>query len=195
MAMREIPLPGAAIGFDPDWLAAGEADRLYDALLRSVPWEVHRIRLFGREAASPRLSCWIGDPSARYRYSGTLFEPRPWPPVLLPVRERLDAELGAAFNSVLANRYRDGNDAMGWHRDAEPELGPRPPIASLSLGAGRRFVLRGDGAGAPRLSLDLGHGSLLVMRGDTQANYRHAVPRTAKAVGERINLTFRRIIL
>ncbi len=194
MELQPLSLPGADIGFDPHWLPPAEADALLARLLQAVPWEVHRIRLFGREVDSPRLSCWIGDPDARYRYSGTVFEPRPWPEVLFPVRQRLDRTLGVAFNSVLANRYRDGRDAMGWHRDAEPELGPRPVIASLSLGATRRFSLKGSGVHARTLSLDLTHGSLLVMRGQTQSNYRHALPRTAKPVGERINLTFRRIV-
>ncbi|HEX2082008.1 MAG TPA: alpha-ketoglutarate-dependent dioxygenase AlkB [Xanthomonadaceae bacterium] len=193
MELRLLDLPGADVGFDPQWLPRPEADALFAELLDAVPWEVHRIRLFGRDVDSPRLSCWIGDPQARYRYSGTLFEPRPWPACLLPLRDRLSRELGMAFNSVLANRYRGGRDAMGWHRDDEPELGPQPVIASVSLGAVRRFSLKGVGDVAPRLSLELPHGGLLVMRGETQARYRHALPRTAKAVGERINLTFRRI--
>ena len=193
MELRPLDLPGADVGFDPQWLPRPQADALLAGLLEAVPWEVHRIRLFGRDVDSPRLSCWIGDPQARYRYSGTLFEPRPWPACLLPLRERLSRELGVAFNSVLVNRYRDGRDAMGWHRDDEPELGPQPVIASVSLGAPRRFSLKGVDAGAVRLSLELPHGSVLVMRGNTQSRYRHALPRTAKAVGERINLTFRRI--
>lgn len=194
MTMRAIPLPGAALDFDPDWLPAAQADALFAALMATVPWEVHRIRLFGRDIESPRLSCWIGDPAARYRYSGTWFEPRPWPACLLSVRERLSEELGIAFNSVLANRYRDGRDGMGWHRDDEAELGPQPVIASLSLGQVRRFSLKPQAPGMQRLSLELPHGSLLVMRGGTQANYRHSLPKTARAVGERINLTFRRIL-
>src|SRR6186713_2293843 len=105
------------------------ADVAMDA---GIAWETHRIRLFGREVDSPRLSCWIGDPGASYTYSGTRFEPRPWPPALLPVRARLQAEFGVDFNSVLANLYRDGRDRMGWHADNERELGPRPVIASLS---------------------------------------------------------------
>ena len=103
-----------------------------------------------------------------------------------------------AFNSVLANLYRDGRDAMGWHSDDEPELGPKPVIASLSLGATRRFVLKArqpDAEGViERHVIELPHGSLLLMRGDCQARYRHALPRTAKPVGPRINLTFRRIL-
>lgn len=188
-----MPLPGADLAFDPAWLAPGEADALFTALRGGIEWEVHRIRLFGREVDSPRLSCWIGDPDAAYEYSGTRFQPRPWPAALLPVRERLRAEAGIDFNSVLANLYRDGRDRMGWHSDDERELGPRPAIASLSLGAGRRFVLKHRVDPARRIALALPHGSLLLMRGDTQRNYRHALPPTARPMGERINLTFRRI--
>lgn len=194
MGLQSLPLTGADLAFDPRWLAPAEADALFKRLLREVPWEVHRIRMFGRLVDSPRLSCWIGDAEARYRYSGSLFEPRPWPQALAPVRARLEAEVGAAFNSVLANRYRDGRDAMGWHRDDEPGLGPQPVIASLSLGATRRFRLKPDDSVIAPLSLELPHGSLLVMRGQTQARCRHALPRTAKAVGERINLTFRNVL-
>lgn len=193
MALHPMPLADADLAFDPRWLDETSADRLLEALRDGIAWENHRVVLFGREHASPRLSCWIGDPGTAYRYSGTLFEPRPWPPLLLPVRERLCAELGTAFNSVLANRYRNGQDCMGWHSDAEPELGTEPVIASLSLGATRRFVLKHRRDPQLRQAIELPHGSLLVMAGATQRHYRHALPRTARAVGERINLTFRRI--
>lgn len=192
--LQPIDLAGAALWLDPAWLSHAEADALYAAMSSDIAWEVHRIRMFGRLIDSPRLSCWIGDPGATYTYSRTRFEPHPWPPSLLPLRERLRGALGIDFNSVLANRYRHGRDAMGWHSDDEPELGPQPVIASLSLGATRRFALKPrDGEGGRR-NLDLPHGSLLVMGGDTQTTYRHALPATARPVGERINLTFRRIL-
>lgn len=191
--LQRIDLAGAELWLDRAWLPAGQADALFAALDMAVPWEVHRIRMFGREVDSPRLSCWIGDPEAVYTYSRTRFAPRPWPAALLPVRDRLREALGQDFNSVLANRYRDGRDRMGWHSDDEPELGPRPAIASISLGATRRFALKPREEGQP-LALDLPHGSLLVMRGDTQARYRHALPGTTRPVAERINLTFRRIL-
>jgi alkylated DNA repair dioxygenase AlkB len=194
VSLVPLPLPDAELAFDHEWLPCAQADALFTALGAAIPWEVHRLRLFGREVDSPRLSCWIGDPGASYAYSGTRFQPRPWPAALLPLRARLLAELHIDFNSVLANLYRDGHDTMGWHGDDEAELGPRPVIASVSLGATRRFVLKQrDGAGR-KLELPLPHGSLLLMRGDTQSHYRHALPRTAKAVGPRINLTFRRIL-
>lgn len=194
MGLQPLPLVDADIAFDPHWLDEAEADRLLHRLRDGIEWETHRIRLFGREHESPRLSCWIGDPGTAYRYSGTLFDPRPWPQALLPLRERLSTELGVDFNSVLANRYRDGRDCMGWHSDGEAELGPAPVIASLSLGAARRFALKHRSDPKVRRVLELPHGSLLVMAGQTQRHYRHALPRTSRPVGERVNLTFRRIV-
>ena len=186
-------LPDAELRYAPEWLPVDLADELFATLRQSVPWETHRIRLFGRWVDSPRLSCWIGDAEATYTYSGARFQPHPWPPALQQVRRQLAATLGCEFNSVLANRYREGREYMGWHSDNEAALGTRPVIASLSLGATRRFVLK-HRQGAPKIELALAHGSLLVMAGETQANYRHALPRTARPVGERINLTFRRIL-
>jgi alkylated DNA repair dioxygenase AlkB len=193
MRLTSLPLADAEIAFDAHWLPEPDASRLLGGLRECVPWEVHRIRLFGREHASPRLSCWIGDPGTGYRYSGSYFEPHPWPPELAVLRERLRTELGISFNSVLANLYRGGHDCMGWHSDDEAELGPAPMIASVSLGATRRFVLKHRAEPQRKLEIALPHGSLLVMSGATQRNYRHALPRTAKPVGERVNLTFRRI--
>ena len=194
MPLTPLALPDAEVELDPAWLPIGEADALFVELHAAVPWHVHRIRLFGREVDSPRLSCWIGDPGASYAYSGARFQPRPWPTVMWPLRERLQSELGIDFNSVLANFYRDGRDRMGWHSDNERELGVRPLIASLSLGASRRFVLKRRADPPVKLTLELPHGSLLLMGGETQAHYKHALPATLKPIGARINLTFRRIV-
>lgn len=189
-----LALPEAALSLEADWLPPSDADALFTILQAAIPWEVHRIRLFGRDLASPRLSCWIGDAGAAYAYSGAVFQPRPWPAALLPLRARLRVELGLDFNSVLANLYRDGRDSMGWHSDDEPELGPMPLIASLSLGASRRFLLRRRDDPAQKLEYLLGHGDLLLMRGQCQRDYQHALPKTARVCDERINLTFRQIV-
>lgn len=190
MVFEALELPGADVRLQRSWLALPPADVLFDQLQRTLPWENHAVRLFGREVPSPRLSIWIGDPDASYRYSGVVREPRPWPASVETLRARLHREMGVPFNSALANLYRDGNDAMGWHSDSEGELGMAPVIASLSLGATRRFKLRARDGDA-RIDVDLPHGSLLVMSGATQALYRHALPRTRRPVGARINLTFR----
>jgi len=178
-------------------LSAAEADALQADLLLTVPWEAHSIMLFGRKVASPRLSCWIGDPGTGYTYSRTRFEPHPWPASLSALRTRLEQTCGARFNSVLANLYRDGNDSMGWHSDDEPELGPLPVIASLSVGALRAFRLRRKlprgtrAVPADTVQVPLSHGSLLRMAGQTQQLYRHEVPKARRITAARINLTFR----
>lgn len=191
MAWLDLPLPDAQLRYDAHWLPPAHADALLVALRDEIPWETHRLRLFGRWHDSPRRSCWIGDPDAAYTYSGTRFAPRPWSPILLALRARVQQAAGTRFNSVLANLYRDGRDGMGWHSDDEPELGPQPVIASLSLGAERRFLLKRREPGARASGLPLAHGSLLIMAGDTQRHYRHALPRSARVIGARINLTFR----
>ena len=141
----------------------------------------HR-RMFDRSRQGPEFD------------SGARFEPRPWPAALQALRARIDAAAGVAMNSVLANLYRDGRDAMGWHSDDEPELGLRPVIASLSLGGTRRFVFKHRRDPGRKFELPLEHGSLLLMKGDTQADWKHALPRTARPVPARVNLTFRRIL-
>jgi len=175
------------VDYQPGWLP--QANGAFAALQVAIAWEQHEITLFGRTVPTPRLTAWMGD--AAYRYSGIVNEPAPWPPLLVEIRDRLADELGVGFNSCLANLYRDGSDSMGWHSDDEPELGPRPTIASLSLGARRTFSLRHRGT-RQRWSYPLGEGDLLVMRDESQVGYAHAVPKTGRPVGPRMNLTFRR---
>src|SRR6476469_696107 len=138
MALRSLPLPGADLSFAPHFLPGSEADALLAKLTAEAAWEQRTIRLFGQAFPQPRLTAWYGDPEARYTYSGLAWEPRPWLPALAQLRQRLESATGARYNSVLLNLSRDGRDSMGWHADDEPELGPSPAIASLSLGAVRR---------------------------------------------------------
>jgi alkylated DNA repair dioxygenase AlkB len=181
---RLLIMPEAleCIDYYPGWV--GDADRLFTVLQKDIAWEQHAITLYGRTVPTPRLTAWMGD--GIYRYSGTVNEPAPWPEALVELRERLRHQLAVDFNSCLANLYRDGTDSMGYHSDNEPELGPRPTIASVSLGARRRFVLR-HRMTAARWSWDLGHG----VRDESQSDYAHAVPKTPRPVGPRMNLTFR----
>jgi len=175
------------------FIAPSACAALCDALREQIPFQQRPIRIMGREIMQPRLSAWVGDPGTAYTYSGVRNEPEPWPPALLPLRAQVSRAANEAFNSVLCNLYRDGIDSMGFHADAEPELGPTPVIASLSLGAPRRFQLRHRRDTADRLDLDLPSGSLLIMRGELQQHYKHAVPKQRAIHEPRINLTFRRI--
>ena len=166
-----------------------------DPLRAEQPLRQVSLVICGRQIATPRLTSWHGDPGAHYRYSGRTFEPAPWTPTLARVRDCLADALGVRFDAVLANWYRDGNDAMGWHSDDEPELGPDAPddvlVASVSLGVQRRFLLQPKAKQGARVELVLGGGDLLVMGGSTQRRWRHSVPRERAIAAPRLNLTFR----
>ena len=127
-----------------------------------------------------------------YSYSQHTMQPHSWQDLPLIIKQRIELATGETFNSVLINYYRDGKDSNGWHADDEPELGSKPVIASLSLGAARDFHLRSKRDHSNKHKLNLQHGSLLIMRGATQQQWQHHVPKRASA-GPRINLTFRTI--
>ena len=143
---------------------------------------------------SPRLAAWYGDRDAVYRYSGLVNQPLPWFPELLVIRHCVQQYTGLNFDGVLLNFYRTGQDSMGWHSDDEKELGENPVIASVSLGASRRFLLRHRRCSdLPVYEVNLEHGSLLLMQGATQKNWQHSVPKMRNQDSPRLNLTFRRI--
>ncbi|WP_179402086.1 alpha-ketoglutarate-dependent dioxygenase AlkB family protein [Burkholderia guangdongensis] len=184
--------PAPDVDWYPDWLSRELADRMLTALIDEVAWRQDAIRTPRGRIPLPRLTAWQGEPDAVYVYSGIRNVPAPWTPAVLELRHAAEQICGVRFNSVLLNRYRNGNDSMGWHADSEPELGDAPVIASVSLGSTRAFDLRHRATGAVQ-TYRLTHGSLLVMRGSTQAQWQHRIPKAPAVQGERINLTFRRI--
>ncbi len=184
-----LPGDGEAF-FTPEGLAPAAADRAFADLRAEIDWRQETAMLFGRRIPLPRLTAWYGDTG--YAYSGIRHPPAPWPPRLEAIKAMVEEIAHARFNSVLLNLYRDGRDSMGWHSDDETVLGPEPLIASLSLGAARRFQFRHRRTGET-VSFDLPHGACLVMKGRCQANWRHQIPKTRRPVTARINLTFRRL--
>ncbi|MBL1265900.1 alpha-ketoglutarate-dependent dioxygenase AlkB [Methylomicrobium sp. RS1] len=170
-----------------------EADLLFDDFYRTLAWQEEAVLIFGKACKVPRLMCWYGDPEAIYRYSGVEHRPLPWTGELTEVRARIELCSGYAFNSVLANLYRDERDSMGYHADNEKELGINPAIASLSLGDSRLFRLRHKKR-RENLDIVLEHGDLLVMAGTLQHHWVHALPKTRQVKHPRINLTFRLIL-
>jgi alkylated DNA repair dioxygenase AlkB len=189
----EIHLPpNGRLAYHDGWIEPVRADRLFEEWMSALDWRQRPIMLFGREIMQPRLTCFYGEAGMAYRYSGKTLKARAWDGELRALAEELRESLDEDFNSVLCNLYRDGQDSMGWHADNEPALGSNPVIASVSLGAVRRFRLKPRGQGKAR-SLSLGHGSLLVMSGDLQHHWLHELPKSRRVDGPRINLTFRRI--
>lgn len=149
----------------------------------------------------PRLTAWYGQPGLTYTYSAKAMSPLPWTTSLLTIKTAIETELTnhlikTDFTSVLINKYRDGNDSLGWHSDNEKELGNEPVIASISLGEARTFQFRLKDDHEKKIQIELNDGSLLVMRGKTQELWQHQIPKRSSAtavINPRINLTFRHI--
>ncbi|HET6565277.1 MAG TPA: alpha-ketoglutarate-dependent dioxygenase AlkB [Xanthomonadales bacterium] len=177
----------------PDYIPADQSGTLLEQLRDELSWQQQTIQLFGKPVMQPRLICWQADPDVDYGYSGIRLVPGTWHPRLRELRQRLLNQLGLEFNSVLVNAYRDGQDSMGWHADNEPELGPEPTLASISLGAERVFRWRRKGSGRSE-GIRLRDGSLLLLEGLFQKKYQHSVPKTRTITDLRINLTFRRVL-
>jgi alkylated DNA repair dioxygenase AlkB len=165
-----LDLPGGDVTYAAAWLPAAEAGALFDLLLEATPWRQARRLMYDRYVDVPRLQAGFFEPTRARREPGWT-EARTMPPALAAVHARLERELGVRFGWVLANLYRDGRDSVAMHADDETDLGPRPVIASLSLGAARRFLFRPKPLqpGVP-LALALPAGSLLVMGVTTQLN-------------------------
>ena len=178
----------------PALLEADQADQLLRRLLDDIAWQQPMVQVYGRRHRVPRKVAWIADPGLDYHYSGQHHAGRGWPDWLQGLRGAVEQRCKQPFNAVLLNLYRNGQDAMGYHRDNEPELGASPWVASYSLGASRDFVFRPYRRGGTTrqcLSLPLGHNQLLLMAPLVQRDYEHALPRRARQDGVRINLTFR----
>lgn len=171
-----------------------ESAHYFNQLKSKIDWQQEPIKIFGKMIMQPRLTAWYGNEGKSYRYSGIEMQPKTWIIELLDIKQRIERFTKCSFNSVLLNFYRSGSDSMGWHSDDEKELGKNPTIASVSFGAERVFLFKHRSEKHLRKKLPLTNGSLLVMSGNTQHFWHHAIPKTAKPIGERINLTFRNIV-
>lgn len=190
-----LPLEDGCLQYFPSAFSSSEADALFQACLQTLAWRQDNLCIANRQIPIPRLQCWYGDFGTDYSYSRLKLTPLPWTDLLQSIRSRVETCSEHAFNAVLANCYRDGRDSVDWHSDDEPELGKQPVIASLSLGAARRFELKHRSKRHLKpLKLTLEHGSLLIMSADTQHHWRHRLPKDPAITGPRINLTFRQIM-
>ncbi len=196
LGYEEIPLyldgdKKTRLLFWPQWLDSAAADELLQQAIDSIPWQSDVLKIAGKIIPVPRLHYWYGTSRDQYRWSGLSLTARPFPHWLDRIRLAVEQQCGTRFNRCLANYYRDGSDSMGWHSDDENELGQQPTIASLSFGDERRFLVREKGQRSSAMVLQ--HGSLLVMKGDSQRRFQHSLPKTRRAAGVRINLTYRMV--
>ena len=188
---NHLSLPNAEVYYFPSFFDKQEADAYFQKLYTETPWQQDDIKVFGKVYAQPRLTALYGDEGKPYAYSNIVMHPHAFTNVLLDVKQQVEAVAKTNFTSVLLNLYRDGKDSNGWHADDEKELGQNPIIASVSFGEERYFHFRSKEDRKSTHKLRLAHGSLLLMKGVTQHHWHHQIPKTAKKVGPRINLTFR----
>lgn len=187
-------LQDADIVYYPNFYDFVEANATFEKLLNEIPWQQDDIKVFGKVHAQPRLTALYGNDGKPYSYSNIKMQPHPWNFILQKIKFQVEEIVTEDFTTVLLNLYRNGADSNGWHADNEKELGTNPVIASLSFGAERYFHLQHNTEKSLKLKILLEHGSLLVMKGTTQHFWKHQIPKTAKPIGSRINLTFRKII-
>jgi len=167
-----------------------ESDRYYEVLLRDTPWQEADLKIYDKTHIIPRMIAWYEDKS-----NPGASPTRPaWTPDLLEIRDRVEFETGVTFNSVLLNLYRNGKDGVGWHSDRTENFGKDAIIASVSFGETRPFRMRHKTRkDIPMVEIPLTHGTLLLMAGTTQTHWEHYIPKTAKDILPRINLTFRQV--
>jgi alkylated DNA repair dioxygenase AlkB len=168
-----------------------EKEQLSQVKFKNINWHHDKLNMYGKEVFLPRYSAWYGDSDKPYTYSGLTLQPNAWNKGLLFIKDKIDKVANVQFNSVLMNWYRDGEDYINWHTDAEKELGKNPVIASVNFGEARDFIIRNNKDNSNKITIPLKHGTLLIMRGELQHFWQHSVPKRKRIKSSRFNLTFR----
>lgn len=187
----KLELADSDISYFPDFLNSAKANAYFKIFKNTIPWQQDDIKVFGKVYAQPRLTALFGNNGKPYSYSNISMQPLQFSKELLEIKQQIETKIVVDFTTCLLNLYRDGKDSNGWHSDNEKELGQNPVIASITLGQERFFHLKHRTQKELKHKLLLEHGSLLLMKGETQHHWLHQIPKTAKPIGERINLTFR----
>lgn len=174
-------------------ISTAQAKIYQKQLLTTIDWQNDVIQMFGKTIITKRKVAWYGDKPYKYTYSNTTKEALTWTRELMELKSKIEEITNESYNSCLLNLYHNGNEGMGWHTDAEKELKKNGTIASMSIGADRKFVFKHK-ISKEKVALTLKNGSLLVMKNQTQDNWLHSLPTTKLVSKPRINLTFRTII-
>lgn len=175
-------------------LNKSQCEFYYQELLEKINWKNDEAIIFGKLITTKRKVAWYGDSEYSYTYSKRTKIANLWIKELLELKEIVERESKETYNSCLLNLYHSGNEGMAYHSDSEKMLKKNGAIASLSLGAERKFSFKHK-ENKQRVDIVLERGSLLVMKEETQANWLHRLPPTKKVNSPRINLTFRNIEL
>lgn len=165
---------------------------IYENLFNRIDWQQDQIIMFGKAITTKRKVAFYADHSIDYTYSSVKKKGLPWTPELLQIKSLIESHTGAKYNACLLNLYHTGEEGMGWHCDDEKEIIINSSIASLSIGAARKFAFKHK-ITKETVAVMLENGSLLEMKGTIQQNWWHSLPKTKKVGSPRINLTFRQM--
>lgn len=174
-------------------LSDDEAQYYLEVLLNDIEWKNDEAIVFNRRIVTQRKVAWYADKAFDYTYSKVTRKALPWTQDLLNLKLKAEQVSGETFNSCLLNLYHSGEEGMAWHSDSEKQLKRNGAIASVSLGAERRFCFKHKKTKEIHCSV-LQQGSLLVMKDETQSHWMHRLPPTKKVQQPRVNLTFRTIV-
>jgi alkylated DNA repair dioxygenase AlkB len=191
--VRNILHTDGTVNYYGKVLSSKEADQYFVLLMQNILWKNDEVVIFGRHFVTKRKAAWYGDSDYLYTYSNTTKQALTWTKELSDLKQIVEEIAEVKFNSCLLNLYHTGNEGMGWHSDDEISLGKNNTIASLSLGAERKFLFKHKQT-KQTASLVLEHGSLLIMKDSTQTNWLHSLPKSKSIARPRINLTFRKIL-
>ncbi|MCO5230326.1 MAG: alpha-ketoglutarate-dependent dioxygenase AlkB [Chitinophagales bacterium] len=169
------------------------AINFYNILFNSIQWQHDEVMILGRKIITKRKVAWYGDKAYSYTYSNITKQAKIWTSYLLKLKNIVEAISKHTFNSCLLNLYHDGSEGLSYHSDNEKMLEENGAIATLSLGAERRFLFK-HRMTQEKVEILLESGSLLIMKGNTQKHWLHSIPTSKKIFSPRISLTFRTII-
>ncbi len=174
-------------------LTPQEGQHYFNEMMDTIEWKNDEAVLFGKHFITARKVAWYAEQQYTYKYSNTVKTALLFSEELRILKQKVEAMTGEMYNSCLLNLYHHGEEGMGWHSDDERALKTGGSIASLSLGAARKFRFKNKRSGET-IEVMLTDGFLLEMKGETQKNWLHCLPKMKKERGPRINLTFRQMI-
>jgi alkylated DNA repair dioxygenase AlkB len=187
-----LPIDGEAYYMDA-FFSRNQAEAIFNTLMDEINWKNDELLIYGKKITTKRKVAWYGDEGIEYKYSKSVKRAISWTPGLIYIKNIIETSLNETFNSCLLNLYHNGSEGMGWHSDDEKELKQNGTIASLSLGAPRKFVFKHK-VSKNKIEVWLKHGSLLLMQGTIQKNWMHCLAPSKNVTEPRINLTFRYVV-
>lgn len=195
--MQNLKLKDASVFYNPKFLETSVADNVFAEISKLFSMEHSRDVTDSNKkplyTLNRKTRAFVDSDVNRSdvpRIWGSNITVTEFPPILSKIKSDIQELLIYRFNICLVNYYDTGKNTIGWHSDNE-EKGSISCIASISLGAERKFEFKRTDNKEVCKEIVLHHGSLLVMGHGCQENYNHRLPEDINCKEPRLNLTFR----